>query len=344
MHSSRRFTNWRLTIALLLLILLVVLLLSVSIGPAKIRVQTIFQILLSRLPLSPVTQGQSAPESAEVIILLLRLPRAIQAALIGASLAVSGVVIQSLFKNPMADPYVVGISSGAALGASTAILLGLGGLLSIPVLAFTGATAAAFIVYSIARTESGVVVETLLLSGIAVAYFFSAITSFLLYTAGEALHQIIFWLMGGLWASSWPKITVITPVFILSYVVLQLFARDLNALLLGEEPAQHLGIDVPILKKIILISASLLAGVSVAFAGTIGFVGLIIPHVTRLLVGPDHRVLLPASALIGAIFLLSSDILARTLLAPAEIPVGVITAFFGAPFFIYLLRTRRRGI
>ncbi|MFQ5888174.1 MAG: FecCD family ABC transporter permease, partial [Candidatus Hydrothermarchaeales archaeon] len=250
--------------------------------------------------------------------------------------------IQTLFKNPMADPFVVGISSGAALGASIAIIFGLGGLFSLPLLAFFGAATAAFIVYNIAKTGSVVVVETLLLSGIAVAYFFSAITSFLLYSAGEALHQIIFWLMGGLWASSWTKIAILLPVFLLSFGVLLLFSRDLNALLLGEEPAKHLGIDVEMIKRIILLAASLLAGVAVAFAGTIGFVGLIIPHITRLLVGPDHRILLPSSALVGAIFLVWSDTVARVLIAPAEIPVGVITAFFGAPFFIYLLRSKRR--
>ncbi len=150
--------------------------------------------------------------------------------------------------------------------------------------------------------------------------------------------------MGGLWASSWAKIAILSPVFFLSAGVLTFFSRDLNALLLGEEPAHHLGIDVVALKKLILFFASLLAGISVAFAGTIGFVGLIIPHITRLLFGPDHRILLPASALIGGIFLVLSDTLARILIAPAEIPVGVITAFFGAPFFLYLLRSKRREI
>jgi iron complex transport system permease protein len=244
----------------------------------------------------------------------------------------------------MADPFVIGISSGAALGASVAILFGIGGFYALPLLAFAGAIIAAFIVYTLARTETGIVTETLLLSGIAVAYFLSSLTAFLLYTAGEELHKIIFWLMGGLWASTWNKTLILLPIFMISFGILQLLSRDLNAMLLGEEPALHLGVEVENIKKIILIAASLLAGVAVAFAGTIGFVGLIIPHITRLVVGPDHRVLLPSSALVGALFLVWSDTLARTIISPAEIPVGIITAFFGAPFFLYLLLRRRRPL
>jgi iron complex transport system permease protein len=336
--------DWRLILVVLGIFLLGSLLASVSIGPATIRVETIFQIILGRLPIIGSAFEHASERSSEVIILLLRLPRAIQGALVGASLATSGVVIQSLFKNPMADPFVVGISSGAALGASVAILLGYGGLGFLPLLAFFGATAAAFAVYNIAKTGQGVVVETLLLSGIAVAYFLSSITSFLLYSAGEALRQIVFWLMGGLWASSWTNIAILTPAFFISFAVLLLFSRDLNALLLGEEPAHHLGINVEMIKRMILLTASLLAGVAVAFAGIIGFVGLIIPHISRILFGPDHRILLPSSALIGAIFLVWSDTLARTVIAPAEVPVGIITAFFGAPFFLFLLRNKRRAL
>jgi iron complex transport system permease protein len=341
---KRKGRNWSFVLVGLGILLLGSLLASVSIGPASIRIDAIIQIILGRLPIIGAAFENASDGSSEVIIILLRLPRAIQGALVGASLATSGVVIQSLFKNPMADPFVVGISSGAALGASVAILLGFSGLGFLPLLAFFGATAAAFTVYNIAKTGQGVVVETLLLSGIAVAYFLSSITSFLLYSAGEALHQIVFWLMGGLWASSWTNIAILTPAFFISFAVLLLFSRDLNALLLGEEPAHHLGIDVEMIKRMILLTASLLAGVAVAFAGIIGFVGLIIPHISRILFGPDHRVLLPSSALIGAIFLVWSDTFARTVLAPAEVPVGIITAFFGAPFFLFLLRSKRRPL
>ncbi len=332
-----------LTLSFFAAFLLLSLILAVMVGPTYIEVAVIIRILGSKIPfLSSELLTVEGP--AEVIIILIRLPRAFQGALVGASLATAGVVIQSLFRNPMADPFVIGISSGGALGAATAILLGFGGIFTLPIMAFFGATAAAFTVYRISKSEGGVVVETLLLSGIAVAYFFSSMTSFLLYRAGEALHQIIFWLMGGLWSSSWTNVGIMFPVFILSFGGLLFLARDLNALLLGEEPAHHLGIEVEALKKIILIGASVLAGVSVAFSGTIGFVGLIIPHISRILVGPDHRVLLPASALIGGSFLVVSDTLARVILAPGEIPVGVITAFFGAPFFMHLLRGRSKKL
>lgn len=336
--------KWSFVLIVLGIFLVFSLLASVSLGTAPISLDAIFQIILSRIPLIGPFFASASDSSAEVIILLLRLPRAIQGALVGASLATSGVVIQSLFKNPMADPFVVGISSGAALGASVAIILGFSWLGLLPLLAFFGATASAFAVYNIAKTGQGVVVETLLLSGIAVAYFLSSITSFLLYSAGEALHHIIFWLMGGLWASSWASIAILTPTFFITFGVLLLFSRDMNALLLGEEPAHHLGIEVEMIKRMILLTASLLAGVAVAFAGTIGFVGLIIPHISRILFGPDHRILLPSSALIGAIFLIWSDTLARTVIAPAEVPVGIITAFIGAPFFLFLLRSKRREL
>ncbi len=343
MEKKSFFNRNRLILLLLSAFLLSTSLFALTLGPASVGVYTVFNILAGRLPI--IGSGlEHSSVAAETIILQLRLPRIIQGALVGAALAVSGVVIQSLFKNPMADPFVIGISSGAALGASIAVLIGQIGVITIPLLAFIGSVGAAFLVYNIAKTGYGLATHSLLLSGIAIAYFLSSITSFLLYSAGEALHQIIFWLMGGLWASSWAKIAILSPVFFLSAGVLTFFSRDLNALLLGEEPAHHLGIDVVALKKLILFFASLLAGISVAFAGTIGFVGLIIPHITRLLFGPDHRILLPASALIGGIFLVLSDTLARILIAPAEIPVGVITAFFGAPFFLYLLRSKRREI
>jgi iron complex transport system permease protein len=332
------------SLTILSVILLLTLVFAVATGPVSIGLKTTFKILLGDLPIIKTFFITPADRTAEVIVLALRLPRAVQGALVGSALAISGVVIQSLFKNPMADPFVIGISSGAGLGASIAILLGLGGFFGIPVLAFFGAALAAFIVYNLARSIAGVGPETLLLSGIAVAYFFSSITSYLLYSAGEALHQIIFWLMGGLWASSWTKISMLFPVVLLSLGVLLLFSRDLNALLLGEEPAHNLGIDVEAMKKLILVFASMLAGIAVSFSGVIGFVGLIIPHITRLLVGPDHSILLPSSALVGAIFLVLSDTLARTIIAPAEIPVGVVTSFFGAPFFLYLLKIKRRTL
>jgi iron complex transport system permease protein len=344
MKKSPKGLGAKTAISLLLLLLVVSIASAITLGPVQISIINTYRILLSNFPFIGGFFPLTGEETSEIIIMSLRLPRAIMGVLVGASLAVAGVVTQSLFRNPMADPFVIGISSGAALGASVAILFGIGGFYALPLLAFAGAIIAAFIVYTLARTETGIVTETLLLSGIAVAYFLSSLTAFLLYTAGEELHKIIFWLMGGLWASTWNKTLILLPIFMISFGILQLLSRDLNAMLLGEEPALHLGVEVENIKKIILIAASLLAGVAVAFAGTIGFVGLIIPHITRLVVGPDHRVLLPSSALVGALFLVWSDTLARTIISPAEIPVGIITAFFGAPFFLYLLLRHRRPL
>jgi iron complex transport system permease protein len=262
--------------------------------------------------------------------------------LVGSALAVAGAAMQGLFKNPMADPYVIGISSGAAFGATISIVLGVGGVIFMPAMAFMGAISSAFLVYNIAKTDEGMQVETLLLSGIAVAIFFSALTSFSMYFAGENLHQIVFWIMGGLWARGWNHVAVAAIPISAGIIGIYAFARDLNVMQLGEESALTLGIDIESVKKILLALSALIAGVAVSVSGIIGFVGLIIPHMARIVVGPDHRILIPVSALSGAIFLIFADSVARTVLSPAELPVGIITAFFGAPFFIYLLRKRKR--
>jgi len=245
----------------------------------------------------------------------------------------------------MADPFIIGISAGAAFGASAAIFFGIRlGIYGIPILAFLGGVGAAFLVYKIARKDGTVPVETLLLSGIAVAAFLSALTSLLMYLAGEDLYQIVFWLMGGLWARNWDHVMIATLPIILGIMGIYVFSRDLNAMVLGEETAMHLGIEVESVKKILLFLASMITGIAVSVSGIIGFVGLIIPHIVRILVGPDHRILLPSSALIGGIFLIWADSLARTMISPTELPVGIITALFGAPFFIYLLISRKNTI
>lgn len=285
------------------------------------------------------------PETFETIVFQLRLPRVILAVLVGAALAISGVILQGLLRNPMADPYILGISSGAALGASVAILFGLGahvlGIYTIPVMAFLGASGTAFVVYNLARVGNRVPMSTLLLAGIAVGSFLSALTSLAMVTSGQNLHQVIFWLMGGFAGRGWDHVRVLLPYVLIGITPIFLYARELNVMLLGEEPAQHLGVEVERLKQLMLGAATLVAASAVAFSGIIGFVGLIIPHAVRLLVGPDHRVLLPTSALIGAIFLAAADAVARVAAAPLEIPVGVITALCGGPFFIYLLRKKK---
>ena len=342
----KKIFHWKLIITYLTATLGLTIILALTFGAAHISPFTVFKILLAKLPLikNLITPSWSIGEAT--IILQIRLPRIILGVLVGAALGVAGTTMQGLFKNPMADPYIIGISSGAALGAVFTIAFGLSifGMYTIPLMAFAGATAAIFLVYNIASVRRKLPVSTLLLAGIAVTLFLSAIISLMMYTSGEELHGIVFWLMGGLWGRNWNHVLMAFPFIFLGAIIIYIFARDLNVMLLGEEPAQHLGIEVETLKKIILLSASLITAAAVSVSGIIGFVGLIIPHAMRILVGPDHRILLPSSALVGGIFLVWADTLARTIIAPIELPVGIITALFGAPFFIYLLRTRKRAM
>ncbi len=339
-----RFRQWKITVLALLAILFFTIVGTTAIGPVNIPPITVAKVLLSKLPLMDNVISHTWSNVEEVIIIQIRLPRIILGLLVGSALAVAGAAMQGLFKNPMADPYVIGISSGAALGATLALVLGVGGMFSIPILAFTGAIFSAFLVYNIAKADEGLHVETLLLSGIAVAIFFSSLTSFFMYISGENLHQIVFWIMGGLWARRWEHVMVSIVPILVGIIGIYAFARDLNVMQLGEESALTLGIETEHVKKIILALSALIAGIAVSVSGIIGFVGLIIPHMARIMVGPDHRILIPTSALGGAIFLIFADSIARTIISPAELPVGIITAFFGAPFFIYLLRKRKRVI
>ncbi len=317
--------------------LIITILSSLAIGPANIPFITVFKILF-HFP-------QSWPDKHSVIVLDIRLPRVLLAGLVGSALAVAGCAMQGLFKNPMASPYILGISSGAAFGASLAIVTGISigsGFLSVPLMAFIFAIITIFIVYKIAQVKGKAPMETLLLSGIAVGAFFTAQVSLMKYVAGDELRSLIFWLMGGFWASSWDKVAIAFPLICLGVAVILFFSRDLNIMLMGEDHAVDLGIDTESVKKIVLVFASLITAAAVSVSGIIGFVGLIIPHIMRLIVGPDHRILLPSSCLVGAIFLIWTDTLARTILQPTELPVGIITASLGAPFFLFLLRKRKR--
>ncbi len=308
-------------------------------SPEKIEMQATLDILFGKAELWP--------DVYKTIILDMRLSRILLAALVGCALAVSGTTMQGLFKNPMADPFIIGLSAGGAMGASISILLGLSisaSIYSTPLLAFIGATSTVIVVHLIARTGGKVKVETLLLTGIAIGSFLTAVMSFMMYMTSQQFRFLFFWLLGGLYRASWDIIVIASPLIISGTIIISFFARDLNAIILGEEPATHLGIDVETVKKILLIFSSLVAGTAVAFSGIIGFVGLIIPHLMRILVGPDHRILLPASALSGGTFLVWADTIARTVLSPTEIPVGIITALCGAPFFVYLLqKSKKRG-
>jgi iron complex transport system permease protein len=266
----------------------------------------------------------------------IRLPRVLAAFFVGAGLAVAGATMQALFRNPMADPYILGTSSGGALGASIALVF-LGGFF-VPLFAWAGAVVAIIVVWLIAGRQGVISTETLLLTGIAVSFFFSAIVSFLISIAGQNVHQIIFWLMGGFWNASPSDAILSAGILVPAGLVLFFMGRDLNALSLGEETAAHLGIDAVRVRWTVLGGSTLLVAGAVSIAGSIGFVGLVTPHIVRLLIGPDNRVVIPASILAGGILLVISDTIARTFFS--DLPVGIITAFIGAPFFIWLIYRR----
>ncbi len=330
----------------LLVLLLVVIAIATSIGSVSIPFSTTFSILADRLPFVDITPTwQSA---IATIVLDIRLPRVILAGLVGAALAVAGATYQGLFRNPLADPYLIGVAQGASLGAVIGFLLPIGmdiaGFGLIPLLAFVGALLATIIVYLLARVGKTLPVTTLILSGVALSALLSSIVSYLIITSGNKMHGIIFWLMGSFASSQWSEITIVLPYVAVGTAVIIVFARLLNVMQLDEEQAQQLGVNVERLKLILLAAATLVTAASVAFVGTIGFVGIIIPHAVRLIWGADHRFLLPLAVLTGAIFMILTDLLARTVLAPAEIPIGVITAICGAPFFLYLLRRRKKAI
>jgi len=319
---------------------------AVALGSFSIPIKSVAQVLVQEVPvISAFFQFDPVSKPISTVILQVRLPRVILAILVGAALSTAGAVYQALFRNPMADPYVIGISSGGALGAVIAFLVGLNlsfwGISTIPFFSFLGSLITAFIVYQLAKTGDKVPVASLLLSGLAVGAFISSILSFLLIVNGEDLHRIFFWLLGGLSARNWSHVRMCLPFFTVGLFFSIIFAKDLNISLLGEERAHHLGIEVERLKKIIFVFTSMLVAAAVSVSGLIGFVGLMTPHIIRLIIGPDHRYLVPASALGGGLFLLIADLFARTVLSPTEIPVGIVTAFFGVPFFIFLLKRRK---
>lgn len=311
-------------------------------------------LLVGSAPLPPgavlsALLGRDAGGIEALVVLDLRLPRAVVAVLAGGALAVAGVAFQALTRNPLADPAILGVAGGAAFGVVTAKLSGLGSslvaALGLAAFAFAGAVLAAGIVYLIAATDGRLPVQTLLLTGVIVGLFFSAaITVVISLVDFDRLGGVIHWLLGNLAPVPRGTLAVFAALWALGLWLVLGRARQLNLLALGEEAALQLGVDAERLKRRLFLGASLLTASVVAFAGPIGFVGLIVPHVLRSFLGPDHRVLVPAAALAGGAFLLSADTLARTIVAPAELAVGVVTAFCGAPFFVYVLRRRYRAI
>jgi iron complex transport system permease protein len=336
-------------ILILLLILILSIVAAASIGAAKISLKDTGLILVSLIPgLNRFIDVSRLDPQDIVIISQIRLPRILLAIFVGIALASAGVIFQGLFRNPMADPFVIGVSSGAALGATIGLVFiggaGLLGISTTAVFALIGALATTFLVYSIARTRGKVSVITLLLAGIALSAMLGSITYFIMIFKVSDMAKVVFWVMGGLTSASWSSFFIVAPLITVLVIISGFFMMDLNVISLGDERATQLGVQTDKIKKTMLVMASFTAAVAVSVSGIIGFVGLITPHILRLIVGPDHKILYPTSALAGGIVLLLSDTIARTMLMPREIPVGIITSIIGVPFFLYLLVKSKRQI
>lgn len=320
--------------------------LAVMIGPVSIPAARVWEIALHHI----VGLGASADWTVaqDQIVWQIRFPRVLLGGVVGAGLAVVGTVLQALVRNPLADPFILGGSSGASVGAVLVILFGLSvfGVYSLSVAAFLGALGAFILVFAFARQSSGRTSPVrLILAGVAISHALSGVTSFLIFRAEDSnqIRSVLFWMLGSLGAAKWDYLTVPALALVAGTVFLVLQARPLNALLVGEETAMILGVDTNRFRKQLLALTALLTGVMVAVSGSIGFVGLIMPHIVRLLVGSDHRCVLPVTVLLGAIFLVWVDVLARVAVAPEELPVGVVTSFLGAPFFLWLMRRKARA-
>jgi len=332
-----------LTIALIWLVIF-----SVGTGALSIHPSQVIAIFFDKAGIELNVGYQALQES---ILLNIRLPRVILAVLVGAALAISGAAMQGLFRNPLADPGLLGVSSGAALATALAMVvlnsltypfIELLGTALIPVSAFAGGTFATILVYRLSTARGRTNVATMLLAGIAINAMAGALIGFMIFMADDdQLRDLTFWTLGSLGGAMWSSVWVVLPFLIAAIFFLPFLAKGLNAILLGEAEAKHLGIRVERLKKFVIVFVGLAVGAAVSVSGMIGFVGLVVPHILRLWIGPDHRFLMPGSAILGGLLLLGSDLLARTLVSPAELPIGVITASVGAPFFLWLLLRNR---
>jgi iron complex transport system permease protein len=342
--TLQRVAGWRRTgtLPVLTLALAVAVALGAGIGPVVVSPDAMLAILLRK---AGIVISVPVSEQQEAIFWTIRLPRVALGVLAGAALAVSGALLQGVFRNPLADPGLIGVSSGAALGAVAVIVLGASsvGLMTLPLAAFLTGTATTFFVYRLAQRHGRTDVATLLLVGLALNAMAGAATGLLTYLADDAqLRSIVFWTMGGLGGALWETVLVAAPWIAVSLALAPRLGRALNLFALGETEARHLGIEIEQVKRAAILLAALATGTAVALVGPIGFIGLIVPHIVRLIAGPDHRLLLPACALGGASLLVLADLVARTMTAPAEVPVGLITACAGGPFFLALILRARR--
>ena len=346
-YAARRRSGllypWR-RLAVGAVVVAVIGILAAGIGPVGIPPLTVLTIVASRVPFLDI--AQSWPEPWDTITWQLRLPRIALAGIVGASLAMSGATYQGLFRNPLADPYLIGVASGAGLGATIVLVTGVpshySGVSLLPMAAFLGAVGAVTIAYVVARSSEGLPLTTLILAGVAVASLAGAVTTLLMIRSDPDLRPVLSWLLGGFASAQWKHSALVLPYLLPSAVLVLSYGRILNVLQLDEDHAQQLGVNLGRTKVVLIAAASLATAAAVAFSGLIGFVGLIAPHAVRLRWGLDYRSLLPMAAIVGAGFLILADLVARTVVSPSELPVGVVTAFCGAPFFLYLLRRRRR--
>lgn len=319
-------------------------LLGLFISSVQVPVPTILHIIWSHVSGLPLME--EIPKNIDKIIWEIRLPRILLAALVGMSLALAGATFQGLLRNPLADPYTIGVSSGAALGAVVVLFFQIQvlGMFTLPLFAIVGGFFSLFIVFGMTRVANrSHSMETLILAGIIVSSFIGSFITLIIALSGEELRQILFWLMGSVAMRGWSHVYLLLPFWLLGTGIILFHYRELNALSLGDTSAQYIGVQVRKKKRMLLLGASLLTGAAVAVSGTIGFVGLVVPHLVRLLTGPNHKHVLPLSMLVGASFLMASDLLSRTIIAPTELPIGVITALLGAPFFAMLLIRERNG-
>ncbi len=339
-------TRWGSVLIATVLAVVAICLLCAGIGSVYIPPMTVLQIMLSRLPF--VAMHVDWPRTAQTILFDIRLPRVALVALTGATLGTSGTAYQGLFRNPLADPYLIGVAAGAGLGAIGVIVLqvntpALNNPYAVPAGAFVSALLTVFVVYQLARVAGATPTTTLILAAVAVNALASAVTTFALLSIGNQTGRVLAFLLGGYGGAGWNSVRAVVPFAVVGFALLYAFARPLNLLLFDEEQATQLGIPVERVKLVVVVGATMMTAAAVSFSGLIGFVGLIVPHAARLLVGPDHRRLIPLTALGGAGFLLLADLVARTVIAPQELPLGIVTAFTGAPFFLYLLRRAKHA-
>lgn len=323
----------------LVCIYVILAIVAISVGTARITPYDVLTAIVKQIPIIGRYGKGAVSKTNYIIIFMVRMPRIIMASLVGIGLAVVGASFQSLFKNPMADPHVLGISSGAALGAAIGIVAPVthSYLSIVTIFAFMGAMGTTIVVYSIAQVKGKVLTTNLLLAGIAVSFLMSAMISIIMVFNNQSVNQIVFWMMGSFNASSWENIFIVAPIILGGSIIIYFFYRDFNLMLLGDDNAKSLGVEIEKIKKLLVIISSMMIAVSVSFSGIIGFVGFLIPHIVRIVFGPNNKVLIPFTALGGAIFLLLADTIARTIVSPAELPIGAVTAIIGSPYFIYLL-------